>query len=82
MSPLEIEILIHYYCSPTEYRDGDLGAPAVRDAMREFVTLGLINVLPEPNEHGARYRGNSDALKPYVEALCAIPLPVQRWVLP
>lgn len=28
MSPLEIEILLHYYYCPGDYQDGDFSAPA------------------------------------------------------
>lgn len=36
MTLLEIEMLIHYAVSPTDYRDGDFNAPAVRGAITRF----------------------------------------------
>lgn len=82
MTPIEIDILLHYYVSPEEYRNGDIGAPAVLDALKKFVSRGLIVKRTVPNEYGALYEGNSAALKVYVETLCAVPLPVQKWVMP
>lgn len=36
MSPLQIEILLHYYSRPTDFRDGDFSASAVRQAIDSF----------------------------------------------
>jgi hypothetical protein len=76
ISPLKIEILLHYYYSP---HDHSSASPAHREAYDEFVKLGLLRVSAKP---GIVYEGNAEALRIYVYALCAVPLPERRWVIP
>lgn len=42
MTPLEIEVLLHYYSRSTDYRGGDFSAPAVRDAINGYLANGLL----------------------------------------
>lgn len=71
-TPLEREILAHYYCSDAPYTcRSDVHIRAV-DA---FVKLGLLI----SDEQGVR--ANRYALEPYMRALDNVPLPVQRWVV-
>ena len=83
MSPLEIKIMLHYYCCPTDYRDGDFAAPAVQDAIERF--RDELNLL-EPTQsmdvyHDPHYR-ITERGSVFVEALCNMPLPVKTWVMP
>ncbi|HYK50908.1 MAG TPA: hypothetical protein VEU94_14365 [Terriglobales bacterium] len=75
-TPLEREILTHYWTSPAPFPRCHVDA--VREAIERFVGLGLLSYDAAANE----YRGVKDALRPYMEALDAVPLPVQRWVVP
>lgn len=79
MSPLEIEILIHYYC--TMDKDvGNFDAPAVQDALKGFKELGLLELR---NTGGnCLYQANREALTIYIDALCAVPLPEKQWIIP
>ena len=79
MTPLMIEILIHYYCRVDDFRD--LDAPAVKDAIDYFLDNGLIKINTNTKYYGV-YTGNQDALKVYIEALCNVPLPELKWVIP
>lgn len=83
MSPIEISIALWYYCRVGDYGrfngDNNFDAPAVQSAIKGFVDKGLLIANPAPNE--CIYRG-TDALNVYVDALCSVPLPVQRWVMP
>ena len=74
LTPFDVEILLHYYGSSTEHRNAD--SPAGISALSDFVQKGLII----KRANGTHY-GNMDALKPYVDALCAIPLPKQKWTV-
>lgn len=78
-TPLEIQILIHYYVTGGEdYPNQD--APAVKDAIKEFIEKGLLE--RNPNHLKApRYFGNHSALQPYIDALRAVPLPIQKWTV-
>lgn len=80
MTPLEIEILMHYYCCTDDYRNGDFAAPAVREAMENFVGTGLLREAWDVR-HSVRYKA-TDACRVFVEALCSVPAPVQKWVIP
>jgi len=75
-TPLEREILTHYWMSPGPFPRCHVGA--VREAVERFVRLGLLSYDAAANE----YRGVKEALRPYMEALDAVPLPVQQWQVP
>lgn len=83
MTPLEIDIALWYRCRPGDYGKGhgdhNYGAPAVQAVLKEFVEAGLLALSPAGSE--AVYYG-TNALEVYVEALCAVPLPVQQWIIP
>jgi hypothetical protein len=82
MSPIRLEVALHYYYNPTDFRNGDFSAPAVREAIDDFLRW---EVLRENESHpigresvyviGERGRA-------FVEALCAVRLPVKKWVMP
>lgn len=88
MSPLEIEILLHYYCTGgVDYPR--LTAPAVVSSIAHFVEVGVLvdngPSMMDPMSKGIpapRYVANRDALEPWVAAVTALPLPVRRWVMP
>ena len=75
-TPLEREILTHYWTSPAPFPRCHVDA--VREAIERFVGLGLLSYDATANQ----YRGVKEALRPYMEALDAVPLPVQRWAVP
>lgn len=91
MTPLLIEIVLHYHCRADDYRGGDYSAPAVRegiDWLRDEARL--IEFVPEDARSLSRgtwgyipaaYR-LTERGKTYVEALQSMPLPVQVWVMP
>lgn len=83
MTLLEIEILFHYYTTPGDYRDGDLSAPAVREAIDNFLNHpdgALLKANANPALQG-KY-STTERCQVYIDALRAVPLPVQQWVMP
>lgn len=85
IAPLHILIAMHYHCSgdQTDYAQntphGD--SSAVIDIRNELADAGLlsrnmgasaVNRLFEP----------TDALRVWVEGLCGVPYPEQRWIIP
>jgi len=80
VTPLKMEILLHYYYSPEEYRDGDLSAPAVDEALFWACSEGLLTSI-EKSQYGATY-AQTDRLRALVDAWLNVPLPVQVWVIP
>lgn len=79
MTPLDIDILLHYHCSASDYRDGDLTAPAVRDSIAWALHEGLLECRTDSADATYRTTSRGDAL---VLAMCRMALPTQQWVIP
>ena len=80
MTPLEVEILLHYRCSGRDYREGDFEAPAVREAIDYFRNrTGMLET--ECNGLGRNYQLTEKG-RFYVDAICSIPLPEAQWIIP
>jgi len=77
-SPLMIEIGLHYHAFMSDYRDGDFGAPAVKEAIAGFLRAGLL----KPTPGGPRAYEPTEGMRVWVEALCAVPWPEQVWRIP
>jgi hypothetical protein len=82
-TPLMISIGLWYHCRPGDYGkgsgDNNWNAPAVKEAIQDFVAGGLLAKSPDGCE--AEYYP-TDALRVWVSALCGVPWPVQEWVIP
>lgn len=84
MTPLCIEILLHYNSRAADYRNGDHSAPAVKEALDAFLREDVIRhhgFTPEYFGDGqlkARYELTSRG-KAFVEYLQMIPLPTASW---
>lgn len=77
-TPLEREILSHYYCKADPYR---ACSPDAHDrVVHRMLSKGLLREIPK-NEFGSRW-GPTPGLHAYMEALAALPFPVQKWVMP
>ena len=75
MTPLEINIVLHYYAITTDYRDGDFSAPAVADAIKMFLSSEILTF-------GTRRRYDlTQKGETLVAALKAVPLPTTKWVV-
>lgn len=79
MSPLELQILLHYRCCARDFRNGDFTAPAVREAIDWF--KGDAELLERDGAQGAErcYR-LSERGTVFVEVLCNTKLPEKKWV--
>lgn len=71
MTPLQIQMLLHYHCSPAPFQPWGNAQSEARDMFRE---QGLICEFE--GDGVARLTGRGRA---YVEFLCAMPLPLERW---
>lgn len=83
MSPLRISILLHYFCSPTDFREGDLSAPAVREAINDFLQEGFLREAGRGGDE--QYKAHyfiTNKGRFYADALCAVPAPVAVWSIP
>lgn len=75
MTPLAIEILLHYNSSPVDYRGGDFSAPAVREIIDSF--RGELDMLKTCHQFCGRTYKLTDKAEFYIEYLLSIPLPVK-----
>lgn len=81
MTPLELSILIHYRGHARDFRNGDFNAPAVREAIDWF--KGEAMLLEADDGKGAeRAYKLTNRGEAFVTALCDMPLPVCKWVMP
>lgn len=85
-TPLEIDIALWYHTRATDYgvgngSDYNFHMPAVQQTFQRFIDAGLLKK-HEPNpDLPQRYYG-TEGLRVYVEALCNMPWPEQRWIMP
>lgn len=82
MTPLLIEIFLHYACRGDDYRDGDFSAPAVREGIDWLRDEAKLIEARNPslcikNMYQLTPRGDV-----YFAALTSVPLPVQVWIMP
>jgi hypothetical protein len=81
-TPLEREILTHYATGAGPYRGGSENWTETHlQIVRRFIDLGLL-ISYKGADGQQRIRQNEEALRVYMAALAAVPLPVQRWVVP
>lgn len=81
MSPLELAILMHYYWSPNDFRDGDFTAPMVRATIERFRDQDELLCLNHGGVGDATYKLTQRG-RVFLDHLMAQPLPVQAWVMP
>ena len=88
MTPPEISICLHYYCSPEDMRwcvELD-GAPCRDATMLGLIERGLIvdtllDTRPDDPGRGSRFK-RTEKLDAFVELLCKTPLPEKKWIDP
>jgi hypothetical protein len=78
-----ISIGLWYYCRAGDFGKGsgddNFRAPVVQSALQLFVDNGLLGRSPPGCE--AEYF-STEALKVWVDGLCSVPWPEQKWVIP
>lgn len=80
-TPLEREILTHYATKEGPYLGGSENWSETHvEIVRRFIDLGLL-ISYKGADGLQRIRQNEEALRAYMAALAAVPLPVQRWVV-
>lgn len=85
-TPLHLNIALHYHACISRYAEHDpphANSIATRKYKQDLIDAGLLKdrTDPEPDRY-TRDLLPTDALEIYVRALCAVPFPVQRWVIP
>ena len=75
-TPLHIELMMHYHCTPVALPNAD--APVVVDYTSDLLKHGLIFV---DRKCPSGYR-STDKGQAFIALLCRTPLPEMRWVDP
>ena len=84
MTPLEIEILMHYHCRAVDHESALNPPSAQKEAFSNFVKQGYLvdNTFGGQNckDDGMMY-SPKEKLHIYCEAICNVPEPKQVWVV-
>jgi len=75
MTPLQIEMILHFHCSAEPWPR--LGAPACSEAIRIFQEEKLVEVPTNIDNVVLTEKGRA-----YVKFLCMLPLPMATWGIP
>lgn len=78
LTPLQINLLLHYYAIAAPFDPQRDDAPAVRTQLTELLMLGLI----DPDAGSPSLYRVTDKGRAHVEALCSLPLPECKWTTP
>lgn len=79
MTPLGVEILLWYSYSPNDFPG--LDSIAAQSEIKRFCELGIMKWLPLNSRDTRKIGIDQDALDVYVNAVLAVPLPKQKWVI-
>ena len=80
-TPLQLQILLHYYCHADDFRDGDFTAPSVRQAIDWFKGDACLLEGAPLGPGLAAYR-ITERGRVLVRHLLSAPMPVQVWTMP
>ncbi len=75
MSPLQVEILLWYSCRAIDFRNGDFSAPAVREAIDEFLIARLLRPSAPCEDHGCMQYVLANRGRAHVDAILQLALP-------
>ena len=77
MTPLHIEILLHYNRGVGDYRDGDFSATAVNEYIKQLESDELIAMAGKMS--GDSIYKVTDRGMFFLDAICNLPLPAAKW---
>lgn len=78
MTPYEIDVMLHYYTRVNDHECVATNPPIWRPTIDDFLGLGLLELKASSD---ATY-AITDRGKAYCEHLCAVQVPVCKWVQP
>ncbi len=73
LTPFEITVIIHHHVSPTPFPTPSI---AYNHAVLKLVKAGIL-IGDYKN-----CQANQGATQVYIDAICSVPLPIQKWVIP
>ena len=81
LCPLDIQVALHYWTTPGRYAAHEpehSNSPAVQRSKKRFLNAGLF----AEDEASGDVVCIRESMRPWVDALCAMPFPVKRWIMP
>ena len=84
MTPFQLKMMLHYATGSGAYSSGDLqhaNSPAVAEQRQTLVDLGRPEKLVDPAMVIPAAFEITDKGRAYVDFLCAMELPVCKWVM-
>ena len=81
-SPYELEVILWYHSRCEDWQD--MSVPIWRGVANKLIGLGLLEIV---TANDTQYYANNMSYKPteklhvYVDGLCNLNLPVQKWVI-
>jgi len=77
VAPITIEIIIHYYVTSDEAEDFR-DSPAFKENLAMLIDNQLLDIAIKGKR---KYTANREACEAYINALCSVPFPKQKWVV-
>jgi hypothetical protein len=81
MTPLQIQMMLHYYAIAEPYacrQPEHAHSGATKDQRLQLIAWDLLEFTPDkPSSYTPTEKGVA-----YVQALCDMPLPIKKWVMP
>jgi hypothetical protein len=81
MTPLHIKMLFHYHAVAEPYamrHPEHANSAAVEEYRNDLLSANLI----EPSDNSGSGFTTTERGRVYVDAICSVPWPVQKWVMP
>lgn len=79
ISPIILQMIIHYCVCCDDFREGDLSAPAVRDGLAILIAEKMLSV--NDKQGNPKYRA-TDKAKYYLNYICQTPFPIMIYKIP
>lgn len=80
MTPLELEILLHYYSRAIDYREGDFSSSAVEEAICKFINEGMLEDR-KADDPKWKYKMTHKGYF-FIDYIRNVPLPEMYWRIP
>lgn len=73
-TPLTLQIVIHYYCTPGDYPESQ----ACTENIKMLVEIGM---LTNTHDDSQKFRINSEMAEVYLDKILSIPFPIAKYII-
>lgn len=85
MTPLQIKMMLHYYAIAAPYSKEDedhANSPAVTEQREWLLNADMLRYSSKSSSESSSGYEVTERGEAFVDALCSLPLPVSKWVIP